>query len=294
MLERVEAPALIISKRRRHPTAGVRGWLDYETRSCVDLRVVGPYEYAIHPTTEIICMAWAVGKDPVRLCLPGDPWPEELFKVRTFGAHNANFECLITRYVAHPRHGFPIIPIERFNCSMARCLAVGLPASLSKVADAKALANRKDAAGQRLMLLMNKPRRARRDEDPNGGPYWHENPEQLQRLYAYCKQDVEVERELDGVIPELSKFERQVWLVDHKINFENGFGIDRKLATNAYKIAQQAGPEIDAEIAELTGGEVTSINQRDRLLKWAQAQGYTGKSLTRDAIERFLAQGDPS
>ena len=91
-----------------------------------------------------------------------------------------------------------------------------------------------------------------------------------------------MERELDGVVPELSPAERAVWLVDHRINFENGFGIDRKLATAAYKIAQQAGPEIDAEITELTAGAVTSINQVARLLSWAQSQGYRPASLGRD------------
>ena len=143
-----------------------------------------------------------------------------------------------------------------------------------------------------LMLSMTKPRKPRKGEGPKAGPYWHDDPERLQRLYAYCRQDVEVERELDGVVPELSAAERQLWLLDHKLNFEHGFCIDRKLATAAYRIAQEFGPEVDAEIARITDGEICRIGQVKQLLKWAQARGYTGRSLSRDSIEYFLEQRD--
>ena len=157
-------------KVARARVANKRGWLDYETRSRIDLKMVGAYEYAIHPSTELLCAAWAIVGSPVQLWLPGMPLPEELFAAEVICAHNANFEFLITKHVAHPRHNWPIIPIERFNCSMARCLAVGLPASLSKAADALELENRKDAGGHRLMLGMTKPRRARKGEGPTAGP----------------------------------------------------------------------------------------------------------------------------
>jgi hypothetical protein len=45
---------------------------------------------------------------------------------------------------------------------------LGLPAKLGMAADALELANRKDAAGERLMHQMSKPRRPRKGEDPAG------------------------------------------------------------------------------------------------------------------------------
>ena len=33
---------------------------DFETYSECDIRKAGAYAYADHPTTEVICMAWAV------------------------------------------------------------------------------------------------------------------------------------------------------------------------------------------------------------------------------------------
>ena len=109
-----------------------------------------------------------------------------------------------------PRFGWPLIPLERHRCTMAMALAAGLPARLSAAADALELANRKDAAGERLMHQMSKPRRARQDEDP-AGTYWFDDPERLDRLYAYCRQDVEVERELYTRLSPLPPAEQAIW-----------------------------------------------------------------------------------
>ena len=41
---------------------------DYETRSQVDLKKVGAHRYAADPSTEVLCMAFAVDDGPVQLC----------------------------------------------------------------------------------------------------------------------------------------------------------------------------------------------------------------------------------
>jgi DNA polymerase bacteriophage-type len=113
----------------------------------------------------------------------------------------------------------------------------------------------------------------------------------LQRLSAYCRQDVEVERELYTRLPSLSPTELALWILSNTIN-ERGFCVDRKFAEAARKIARAAAPEIDAELAELTGGAVTRINQIARLLLWLQQQGCTAKKLDRKAIEKQLLNED--
>ena len=111
---------------------------------------------------------------------------------------------------------------------MAMALAYGLPARLDAAADALELANRKDAAGERLMHQMAKPRRPHKDEDP-AGTYWFDDPERLDRLYNYCQQDVEVERELYGRLPRaVVRRSRQLWGLSSRIN-ERGFCVDRNL-----------------------------------------------------------------
>src|SRR5262249_40150792 len=150
------------------------------------------------------------------------------------------------------------------------------------------LANRKDVAGERLMHQMAKPRKPRKDENPEG-IYWFEDEERLQRLYEYCRQDVEVERELYGRLPPLSASEQTLWELSSRIN-QRGFFVDWTFAESARKIANAAAPEIDTEIAEITAGDVTGINQIARLTAWLRDHGCALESLDRKAIERQLAK----
>jgi DNA polymerase bacteriophage-type len=249
---------------------------DGETWSQDDLKKVGAHSYAADPSTEVLCMGYAVNHDPVQLWLPANPVPPEFLEAAfnpswVVCAHNDAFETAIERHVLHPRYNWPLVPLERHRCTQAMCLALGLPAKLGTVADALELENRKDAAGERLMHQMSKPRKPRKDEDL-AVVHRYDDADRLQRLYDYCRQDVEVERELYYRLPPLSAAEQALWVLSTKIN-ERGFHVDRQFAEAARRIAQAAGPEIDAELARITDGAVTGINQISRLLKWLQAQG---------------------
>jgi DNA polymerase bacteriophage-type len=50
---------------------------DFETRSRAVLKTVGALQYAADPSTEILCAAFAVDDEPVKLWRPGDPVPTE-------------------------------------------------------------------------------------------------------------------------------------------------------------------------------------------------------------------------
>ena len=268
---------------------------DYETRSRIVLKTVGAHRYAADLSTEVLCCAYAVDQDPVQLWRPGDSVPIEFIEAAQnpswiVAAHNDAFETAIEKEIMLPRYGWPVIPIERHRCTQAMCLALGLPARLSAAADALELSHRKDAGGERLMHQMSKPRRPHKDENANG-IYWFEDQERLDRLFAYCAEDVRVERELFNRLPQLSPAEQQLWQLSHQINVR-GFCVDRAFAESARKIAEAAGPEIDREIAELTGGDVTSINQVARLTAWLQDHGCGLQKLDRKAIQRQLEKGD--
>jgi len=268
---------------------------DYETRSRVVLKVVGAHRYAADPSTEVLCCAYAVDDDPVQLWRPGDPVPAEFIDAAKnpnwiVVAHNDAFETAIETEIMSRRHGWPMVPMERHRCTQAMCLALGLPAPLSAAADALELANRKDVAGERLMHQTSKPRRPHKDEDPNQ-IYWFEDDDRLQRLYDYCRQDVEVERELYLRLPPLSQNEQAIWELSNRIN-ARGFCVDRAFAEAARKIAEEAAPEIDLEVQELTGGDVSSINQVARLTTWLLDHGCSLRKLDRKAIQRQLDKGD--
>jgi DNA polymerase bacteriophage-type len=266
---------------------------DYETRSQVDLRRVGAHRYASDQTTQVLCAAFCINGAPVQLWHLGDPLPPEFFEAAAnptwvVAAHNDAFETAIEQHVLHPRNSWPLVPLERHRCTQAMCLALGLPARLSNAADALELENRKDAAGERLMHQMSKPRKPRKSEDP-AGIYWFDDQERLDRLYLYGKQDTDTERELHDRLPPLSVAEQALWVLSSRIN-ERGFHVDRPFAEAARRIAQAAGPEIDAELAELTAGAVTGINQIARLTRWLQDQGCTVQTLDHKAVEKLLEQ----
>src|SRR6516165_8127195 len=101
---------------------------DVETRSKADLKVVGTHAYAADPSTEVLCLAYAVDDEPVQLWTPGDAVPAEFEEAAsnsswTVVAHNDQFERAIARHILEPRFDFPAIPIERRRCSMAMATA---------------------------------------------------------------------------------------------------------------------------------------------------------------------------
>jgi DNA polymerase bacteriophage-type len=230
---------------------------DYETRSTLALKRVGTHTYAADPSTEVLCCAFAADDQPVQLWHAGDPMPVEVIEAAANPswiavAHGDHFESAIEARIMAPRFGWPEIPLDRHICTMSMALALGLPARLSAAADALELADRKDIIGERLMHQMSKPRRPRQGEDPDQ-TYWFADHDRLRRLYDYCRQDVEAERAVFSRLPPLSEAEHALWQLSCRIN-ERGFPVDRQFAEAARRIAEAAVPQIDAELAEATGG----------------------------------------
>jgi DNA polymerase bacteriophage-type len=223
--------------------------IDAETRSTLTLDRVSTQRYAREESTEILCVAYAVDDGPVDLWTPGAPIPAIDPDTR-FVAHNANFEFSIVEHLLAPRFGWPAIPIERFLCTMAMARAAALPGSLDGAAAALDLTVRKDKAGAKVMRELASRKREPRSED-------------LERLYAYCRQDVEVERELFRRLPPLTESEQALWILDHKIN-HRGIPIDRDLAVAVADLAAKQRIIINTEIAALTNGRITTANQRDQ------------------------------
>jgi DNA polymerase bacteriophage-type len=269
---------------------------DIESRSELRLDKVGVHKYARHPSTKVLCVSYAIDDQPVETWLLGDPVPPAFVQVAQNSnwllcSHNAQFEIALLRHILRPHHGWPRIPLARFRCTMVMGLALALPGKLESAAEALELLNQKDKAGQRLMLMMAKPRRPRKDEDPDKGPCWFDDEDRLQRLYEYCQRDVEVEREYYSQLQPLIPQELKSWQLDCIVN-ARGFHFDRTLALAARKIGQALGPEINAELAQITGGAVTSIHQVAKLKDWLAAQGCTTKSLNKAATEELLESGE--
>jgi DNA polymerase len=269
--------------------------IDIETRSRVDLGKAGAWRYASDPTTDVLCITYAVDNEPVALWLPSEPVPAAILEAAAdsdclFVAHNAQFERAVFALILEPRYGWPAIPIERWRCTMAASLALALPPKLARVAEVLELANRKGDDG--IMHQMSRPRLPRKGEDP-AGIYWFDDTERLQKLYAYGRWDTECERELARWLPSLSDAEQALWRLDQRIN-DRGFYTDGALIEKAIGITKAAERSVKDEIKRITGGEITSTHQVARQLAWLEARGCTLKDLKKGTLTQALRRKDLS
>jgi DNA polymerase len=266
--------------------------IDFETRSVVNLRKTGVYVYAAHPTTDVWCAAWAIDDGPVGLWIPNGlldiPIGTAVREGWTFVAHNANFERSIWAGILAPRYGWPQPTLEQWRCTMAQAYAMGLPGSLENAAAAVGLEHCKDMGGRDLMLRMARPRRARKGELPNG-IYWFDDENRKQRLYEYCRQDVEVERALDKRLLALRPAEQRLWHLDQVIN-DRGIFVDVDLCNSALKVVETAAAWLNAEMRELTDGQVSATTNVGELSRWLAGEGFPMVSVDKEAIDDMLVQ----
>jgi DNA polymerase len=245
---------------------------DYETRSAADLRKVGAHVYSMHETTDCIVAVYILENtkgelsEPV-IWYPGMPVPQIVKNVAAFGwtvaGHNSAFEQAIDRGVMGPRYGFPIIPDELCDCTLARAAVQAIPQSLDGACRALGLKYQKDMEGHRLMMRMCKPRKPRKFEDPKA-LLWHELPGQIERLTKYCISDVYAEIALGRALRPLSDTERKIWLLDQRLN-NRGVQIDTKFVRRARKIAEDTLDRLDNEMKEVTGGLVKTTTDVENL-----------------------------
>jgi DNA polymerase bacteriophage-type len=213
--------------------------IDIETGSARDLASVGPYVSAADPTTRVWLLAYSINGGPIRLWRWGEAVPPDLIEAAAepaceWLAHNAQFEICIFREILTPA-GFPVVPLERWRCLMARSLAQALPGKLELLCVALDFKNRKGDA--RAMHKLARPRRPKPNEDPNQ-LYWNDTPENLEACGRYCIQDVACEQEADRRLPPLSAFEQLLWFLDQRIN-GRGFAIDRGLTGAAMPLSMR-------------------------------------------------------
>lgn len=270
--------------------------LDWETRSPVDLRKCGVYVYAKHPNTEILMGAYCIGTGPVKRIHRGDPCPTDLHEHIEAGgivrAFNSAFERLIWWHVL-VRQGWPKPRLDQFQCTAAVAGAMALPRSLADLGAALNLDVQKDKEGSRLIQKFSKPRRPRKDENPNG-LYWNEpedHPEDFEKFHLYNEDDVRTEAEADRRMVPLSDAEQRAYVMYERIN-DRGIRVDVKSARAALQLAEKAKRVLDAEMRQVTGGYVGAVTQPGKLVEWVQNQGVVLNTAQKAEVEALLDLDD--
>ena len=263
--------------------------IDFESYSESDLKAIGGYNYAAHPSTEILCLSWAIDDGEPQLWLPGDLFPSRLWDAITAGAEvwawNCSFERALWEHkMLHIDWGAPPIQPHQWNDTAALAATLALPRALGQCAQVLNLAEQKDTRGRYLIQRLCQPWRGERRRDP----------ELLEELYSYCKQDVLTERAVkQHLLPykPMSLTEREVWLLDQEINWR-GLGIDVANVENAIDLIFQTAHRLNARAQEISGGVLPDVGSRARVMAWAQSRGYTLTGYDKNAVLEALA--DPA
>lgn len=274
--------------------------IDFETRSRAEIKDVGTYAYAQHPSTEVMCMAAKLEDGAPKILVPevfaamlpaGHGLPlataAEIFvpEITVIEAHNAMFEFAIWNSVCAPRHGWPILKPEQITCSMALASMFALPRKLASAGEALGLDIQKDAVGHRLMLKMCKPKK-------DGS--WHEKPEDLVALYRYCIQDVEAEHALSTALGgSLPPSERRIWALSVKMN-DRGIRVDIPAVKAIRSLVQQHEEKLLDRMAKMTWGKVKSPKQVAAFVHWVNAKHESTllQSADKAAISAALERKD--
>jgi DNA polymerase len=263
-------------------------YLDFETRSEVDLPACGAYVYADDPSTKILCAAFAVEDGPIELIPYG--YGDSVFTKtwvlhHGFGgmlvdpdirivARNAEFERNIIRGVL----GLDL-PASKFICTAAQSARAGLPRSLDQSGTLLAMDEKKDQGGSRLIAKLCKPRRPSKE---NPDRFWepHTAREDFEALYEYCVQDVRTDREIHKLLPPIGEKEQAIWELTVKMN-DRGVKVDTEAVPLAIAAANAETQRLAARWYDVTGVEHGSV------VAGAEAVGLT--DLTKATVRKALA-----
>lgn len=240
-----------------------RLFLDTETFSGVDLKKVGAYAYAEHPTTEIMICTYAIDEGRVQTWdATGSPtMPRELRKaLRQVSRKKAKIVManglLFDRLVIREKWGIDL-PVSQIEDTMIMAFRHALPGSLDMQCQVLGVdaEHAKDKAGKALIKRFCKPtpktykiRRYTRET----------HPEEWAKFLRYAALDIIAMREVYWRIPDWGNTpkEDEILLIDQLIN-DRGFYVDVDLANAAIKAVQAHKEELKEEAWERFGGKLT-------------------------------------
>ena len=287
-----------------------RLFVDIETFSSVDIKAAGAFRYMESPDFEILLIAYAWDKGPVRVVEARRAWfykyppqeydPAEREKMREVIkgltdpdvvkiAHNSAFErSAFSAYLERD------MPPEQWEDTMILAAYNGLPLSLEDAGAALKLPVQKNPEGKRLINYFCKPCKATNANGQRTRNLPKHAPDKWARFIEYCRRDVEVCQSIYYRLADfpVTPFERRIWALDARIN-ERGVMIDPELAEAAVAVGDAFTAEKKEEMQKLTG--LSNPNSVAQLKGWLESRGLFSESLDKEAVEGMLAEAvDPT
>lgn len=238
-------------------------YLDTETFSEADLKKVGSYAYAEHPTTEVIICTYAVDDGPVEVwdCTSEPVMPISLRvalrnvmrgRMKIVGHNFLMFDRLIMKHC----WGFDI-PVSNTIDTMIWAFRHALPGSLDALCGVLGVSadNAKDKRGKALIQRFSKPT----PKNYKIRRYTAEtHPDEWALFIKYAVSDITAMREVFHKLPRWgnSEFEDRVLELDQLIN-DRGFKVDVALAEAAIEAVEKHKAQLQEEAQRKYGGSLT-------------------------------------
>jgi DNA polymerase len=248
------------------------GWLDFETRSTVDIKAAGAFHYATK--ADAILCGYAIGEgDPVTVTGPlamdpvlWDDMPDD-FRAHharvvageaIWAAWNAGFDKAIWNYSTD----FPELSPYDIIDVMAQATAAGLPPDLAMASRMAGGSHTKVEGGKALIRLFCTPEGLR---GVCGTPQSH--PEEWAQFLTYLRGDITSMRDVFKITRQLPIEEwREYWAME-RVN-ERGVYVDERMVAHAASLAAEDSVRSRQELSQITAGAVNSVDEIAKLTKW--------------------------
>jgi len=245
-------------------------WIDFETYSEVDIKKRGGYAYTHDPSTEIICLAYAIDDGPVDLWLPDTPVYNDLIALISdtdtkVYAHNAKFDFRIWNNKMPSI--WPRIKEEQLIDTMALCASFSLPLSLADAGSAMSISMQKDSEGKALIKALCGPTKQGLRADYSSSLLI----DKFNKLCRYCMRDVAAMRSLVESLPRDHLIEREalVWLNTLHMN-TIGLPIDHLSAKSIKEYLDSYVKISMRKVSVISNGAFQTINQIAKILDWCK------------------------
>lgn len=240
-------------------------FLDFETFSEADLKKVGSYAYAEHPSTEVLICTYAFDDEPVRVwdCTDGSDMPGDLHRaLRRLVKPNSRIKMvwhnggLFDRLIMKHCWDFDI-PVSNTIDTMIWAFRHALPGSLDALCEVLGVSadNAKDKRGKALIKRFSKPT----PKNYKIRRYTAEtHPDEWAMFIRYAVSDITAMREVFHKLPRWgnSEFEDRVLEMDQLIN-DRGFKVDVTLAEAAIEAVEKHKAQLQEEAQRKYGGSLT-------------------------------------
>lgn len=234
-----------------------------------NLKQAGTYRYATNAF--VIISTWAIGDEPVWdwsldqtfdgdfLCWDDAPvklkefWKKAEQREAWFAFFNAGFD---RNLINAGTYGFPPLEPDMVIDVMAQAVASNLPPNLEGSSRFITGQGKQDD-GKHLINIYCGPNGLQPTDDP---PSW-------ERFKSYARRDTDQMREVWKSTRPLPFEEWEDYWVSETIN-ARGVGIDLEFCRRAAAVADAEAERLAKQLVKWTNGQITTINQTDRMAKW--------------------------